>query len=76
LTEFKREALKDWQVPYECALCATVIFSRYVGEFRSCECGAISVDQTPHYSRCIGDPKCFLKVKLVSQQESESIKND
>ena len=46
-----------------CAKCGTGIFSAYEGQFVSCKCGAISVDQTEHYSRYIGNPEDFVKEK-------------
>ena len=42
-----------------CAKCNVGIFSAYPGQYVSCPCGAISVDQTEHYSRYIGDPENF-----------------
>lgn len=42
-----------------CNKCGDTIKSSYPGEFVSCKCGAISVDQTEHYSRYIGDPQDF-----------------
>jgi hypothetical protein len=44
----------------ECNLCHDVIFSKYQGQFTTCKCGAISVDQTAYYSRYIGDYKNFI----------------
>jgi len=47
----------------ECAKCHDQIYSRYDGEFVTCKCGAISVDQTPYYGRSIGDPKDFIQIQ-------------
>ena len=47
----------------QCKVCKDVIWSRYEGEFVSCRCKAISVDQTEHYMRRIGAPENFLEVK-------------
>lgn len=55
--------MEKWQVKYRCVRCKDVIFSRYDGEFVSCKCGSISVDQTPYYSRWIGDMSLFEKVE-------------
>lgn len=49
--------------PVECAKCNDVIFSKYEGEFVSCKCGAISVDQTRHYARYIGNREDFKQNK-------------
>lgn len=46
--------------PIECAKCHDVIFSKYYGQFVTCKCGAISVDQTPYYSRYIGNMSDFI----------------
>ena len=45
--------------PVECAKCGDKIHSRTEGEFRTCKCGAISVDQTRYYSRYIGNYEDF-----------------
>ena len=49
--------------PTQCRNCKDIIWSTYEGEFRSCKCGAISVDQTRHYSRYLGNPDDFIEVK-------------
>lgn len=54
--------MKNWQVKWKCARCSDIIFSRYDGEYVSCKCGAIAVDQTPYYERHIGDFNSFVKV--------------
>ena len=46
--------------PVTCRLCEDTIKSRYSGEFVTCKCGAISVDQTAYYSRYIGNPQDFI----------------
>lgn len=45
----------------ECNKCGDKIHSRYSGEFVTCRCGAISVDQTDYYIRYIGEPQDFKK---------------
>jgi len=40
---------------YRCLKCFTVIMSTYPGQYVSCKCGAIAVDQTEYYVRLIGD---------------------
>ena len=42
-----------------CRKCNVGIYSTYEGQFVSCKCGAISVDQTRHYERCIGNLEDF-----------------
>ena len=46
----------------ECAKCADKICSSREGEYVTCKCGAISVDQTRYYSRYIGNPEDFKHV--------------
>lgn len=47
---------------HKCKKCGDVIYSRRPGEFVSCSCGAISVDQTHYYSRYIGNREDFESV--------------
>ena len=47
--------MEDWQVKYQCLDCKDVIYSKKSGEYTKCKCGAIAVDQTPYYTRVIGD---------------------
>lgn len=49
----------------KCRKCGDEIWSKYVGEFVTCKCGAISVDQTRHYTRYIGTPSDFEEVNHV-----------
>lgn len=58
--------IKDTKKPWvpktyvKCKLCNTEIFSWYEGEFHTCRCGAISIDETEYYCRFIGDPQNFI----------------
>ena len=46
----------------QCTRCEDIIHSRYSGEYVSCKCGAIGVDQTHHYTRMIGNEGDYLVV--------------
>ena len=48
-------------IPVTCNKCGGTIKSSYEGEFVTCKCGAISVDQTKYYSRYLGNPEDFKK---------------
>ena len=61
LKETMNPPLQSWQVPEQCAKCLSIIYSTYQGEFVTCKCGAISVDQTKHYARHIGNIEDFVK---------------
>ena len=61
LKETMTHPLQTWQVPEECAKCHDSIYSRYQGEFVTCKCGSISVDQTKYYVRHIGNLEDFVK---------------
>ena len=50
-------------VPVQCRKCKDIIWSKYEGEFVTCECGTISVDQTKYYSRYIGNIEDFVEVE-------------
>lgn len=43
------------EIKYRCRRCSDIFWSRHEGEFRSCRCGSVSVDQTAYYTRGIGD---------------------
>jgi hypothetical protein len=60
------EDLKPWQLRTRCRRCQDVIYSRYSGEFRSCRCGAIFVDQTTHYARMGGEAEDF---EILDQED-------
>ena len=44
----------------QCTHCSGIIHSRYSGEYVSCECGVIGVDQTEYYTRMIGNEGDYL----------------
>lgn len=50
-------------IPIQCRKCKDIIWSKREGEFVSCSCKAISVDQTRYYSRYIGDAGDFIDVE-------------
>lgn len=58
--------MEDWQKLTECLKCHDRIFSRWPGEFVTCRCGAVSVDQSPRLSRYLGDRENFV---LIEPQE-------
>lgn len=60
--------LEDWQKRVKCAKCGNIIYSKYDGQYRSCICGAIAVDQTPSYGRYIGNMSDFI---YLDEKEKE-----
>lgn len=50
-------------IKYACNNCEDVIYSRREGEYVTCQCGSIAVDQTRYYMRLIGKPENFIKVE-------------
>ena len=53
------EVRQDWQHEVECAHCHDRIYSKFAGQMRWCKCGKIAVDQTPYYTRMIGNKEDF-----------------
>lgn len=48
-----------------CKLCDGLAYSRHCGDFRSCKCGAVSVDTDrwmPERHRYLGEPKNYNKI--------------
>lgn len=50
----------------KCKKCNDVIHSSYSGEFVSCKCQAVSVDETFWYCRLIGEPADMERVDAPS----------
>jgi len=64
--------------PVRCKVCSDVIYSKYRGEYVTCKCGAISIDQTPEYTRGIGDYSNFeflddLQIARFFQEEDREL---
>lgn len=49
-----------------CKICGDTVHSKWSGDYVSCKCGRISIDQTHEYTRIIGE-KCDYEV--VKQEE-------
>jgi len=54
-----------------CNKCCDTIWSRYSGEYVSCKCGAIAVDQTEFYTRMIGNEGDYL---VVNKEGNDNVK--
>jgi len=52
----------------QCTHCDDTINSSYSGEYVSCKCGKIGVDQTEYYNRIIGNEGDYL---VVNKEEVE-----
>ena len=54
---------KSWDNGYRmvvtCLKCKDVIFSYTIGQFVSCKCNSVYVDQTPFYARIGGDEETY-----------------
>ena len=55
----------------QCTHCNVIIHSSYSGEYVSCKCGVIGVDQTEFYTRIIGNEGDYLVVK---QEDNDNVK--
>jgi len=51
-------------VKLRCNNCADIISSRYPGEYVTCKCGCISVDQTEYYMRISGNEEDYCEVEV------------
>ena len=66
MQKIKSEILLPWQRRIQCKICKDIIYSRWDGEFRSCKCKAIAVDQTPYYGRHLGIQENFIDLENKS----------
>jgi hypothetical protein len=54
-----------------CNKCYDTVHSRWSGDYVSCKCGAIGVDQTHHYTRIIGNEGDYL---VVNNEDNDNAK--
>ena len=66
----KRKGLKN-TTHLQCTHCNVIIHSSYSGEYVSCKCGKIGIDQTEFYIRMIGNEGDYLVVK---QEDNDNVK--
>ena len=55
----------------QCTHCDDMIHSSYSGEYVSCKCGKIGVDQTEYYTRIIGNEGDYL---VVNNEDNDNAK--
>ena len=67
----KRKPLLKNPTHLQCTHCNDTINSSYIGEYVSCKCGKIGVDQTEYYTRIIGNKGDYLVVK---QEDNDNVK--
>jgi len=48
--------------PIKCRECGDIIQSKYPGQFVTCSCGEVSIDQTEYYIRILGSEEKFDRV--------------
>ena len=53
----------------QCTHCDDIIHSSYSGEYVSCKCAKIGIDQTEFYTRIIGNEGDYLVVKQEKEAE-------
>ena len=54
-----------------CNKCYDTVHSKWSGDYVSCKCGAIGVDQTHHYTRIIGNEGDYL---VVNNEDNDNAK--
>lgn len=57
----------------QCTHCGVTIHSRYSGEYVSCKCGAIAVDQTEYYTRMIGNEGDYLVINKEDNGNAKTL---
>lgn len=55
----------------QCTHCDVIIHSGYSGEYVSCKCSKIGVDQTEYYTRIIGNEVDYL---VVNNEDNDNAK--
>ena len=54
-----------------CNKCYDTVHSKWSGDYVSCKCGAIGVDQTHHYTRMIGNEGDYF---MGNNEENDNVK--
>lgn len=54
-----------------CNKCCDTVHSKWSGDYVSCKCGAIAVDQTEYYTRIIGNEGDYL---VVNNEDNDNAK--
>lgn len=67
------EELQNWQIQYKCRLCSSVIYSKFSNQTSECECGAISVEQTPFMNFKRGKDENFIDPNKPVEDEFDDI---
>ena len=57
----------------QCTHCDDMIHSSYSGEYVSCKCGKIGVDQTEYYTRVMGNEGDYLVVNREDNDNAETL---
>ena len=57
----------------QCTHCGDTIHSSYSGEYVSCKCGKIGVDQTEYYTRVMGNEGDYLVVNREDNDNAETL---
>jgi hypothetical protein len=47
-----------------CLLCKDVIYSKYYGQFVSCKCGKLAIDESMYYCRILGNRENYDEVQI------------
>lgn len=55
---------------YQCPNCKDIIWSKYPGEYVTCSCSKLAVDQTEFYTRLIGT---FVEPYKEDKDEKEAV---
>lgn len=58
-------------IKYRTRCCNDILYSRFPGEFRKCNCGHLAIDQTEFFCRKIGDPGMFVAIEEKDEEDDE-----
>jgi hypothetical protein len=55
---------QGYRTQLTCDVCHDSIYSKVSGEYVSCQCGNVSIDQTPYYTRLIGGENGYISLQI------------
>jgi hypothetical protein len=50
------------ETKFMCLKCGDLVYSSYPGQFVSCKCGRLSVDETEYYIRILANNEDYIEV--------------
>lgn len=75
MTKFKSKWYAGYRTVLTCLACKTAIYSPRSGQFTSCKCDEIFIEETPYYCRIGGDTEEY-KIEYLKMADTPKENQD